>query len=388
MISNFRLITLFLLVLLLGIYSFVNFFPDTVFGSFTTNYVIQPLLWVLLFLFVLLLLPRNNIKGKFRIETPILVMALLLGLFHLSLQLVGGLFAGFGDSPYNFDARSIFFNFILVVSILLGKEISRAWLVRRFAAKHQTAGILFVGLLFAFLTIPLSKITGLGFTTESIRTVNADLIPALAQNLLATVLAYYGGARASFTYMGILQAFWWFSPILPDLPWAIKGLINTAIPITGFILVQNYVNNLSSRRTKSSYSDSNSFPLGWVAVTITAVVIIWFSVGIFPVRPSLIISGSMSPEYNVGDVVIIADTKASRIIEGDVIRFQEGKIAVMHRVVSIEESPNGPIFITKGDANDAVDSAPVVAEQVKGKAAFTIPKIGWIAIYVRSWFGL
>ncbi|MDV2990054.1 MAG: signal peptidase I [Dehalogenimonas sp.] len=388
MVSNARAGIWFLLIIVIGIYAYINFFPERIFGTFASTYIVQPALWFLLMLTVLLILPRQSIKGEFRVGTPVFGIAIILGMFHLSIQLIAGLFTGFGDSPYNFDPRGIIFNFVFVIAALVGMEVARAWLVRHLAKKHVTAAIFLSGLVFALLVLPVSKLTGLAFTTESIQTVNGDIIPALAQSLLATVLAYYGGARASIVYLGILQAFWWFSPVLPDFSWSIKGLINTVIPIMGFVLVQNYVNNLRHRISRRAPSNDSSFPLGWVAVTTISVVFIWFSVGIFPVRPSLIISGSMTPEYNVGDVVVIAEVPIVSIKVGDVIRFQEGEIAVMHRVVAIDEIGKDLIFTTKGDANDAVDSAPVVAEQVKGKAAFTVPKIGWIAIFVRSLFGL
>ena len=71
---------------------------------------------------------------------------------------------------------------------------------------------------------------------------------------------------------------------------------------------------------------------------------------------------------------------------GDIIRFRQDDIYILHRVVDVEASGNDIWFVTRGDANN-VDDLPIVAGQVEGKLLLTVPKIGWIAIGVRALIG-
>jgi len=126
---------------------------------------------------------------------------------------------------------------------------------------------------------------------------------------------------------------------------------------------------------------------GWIVTTIIAVVVIWFAVGLFPVQPTTVISGSMRPNLDVGDVVIIAKVSADTIKPGDIIQFREvGGVTTVHRVVEIREIEGKKVFITQGDANSEPDDNPVIPENVVGKAVFDIPKIGWAAIAVKEFF--
>lgn len=83
-------------------------------------------------------------------------------------------------------------------------------------------------------------------------------------------------------------------------------------------------------------------------------------------------SGSMEPNINVGDLVII-NTRNKEIVENDVITFTDASGSfVTHRVS--ESVTSG--FITKGDANNAEDEDIVKKENVVGKYVFKIPYFG------------
>jgi hypothetical protein len=42
------------------------------------------------------------------------------------------------------------------------------------------------------------------------------------------------------------------------------------------------------------------------------------------------------------------------------------------------------LFETKGDANNAPDPEPISEQQIMGKAVLTIPKLGWVSIYLKE----
>lgn len=95
--------------------------------------------------------------------------------------------------------------------------------------------------------------------------------------------------------------------------------------------------------------------------------------------PLTVLSGSMRPTVPEGSVVIVRDVEPDDLRIGDVITYQirsGDPTLVTHRIVGITVGGDGPTFRTRGDANDAVDPNPVVAEQVKGKVWYHVPFVG------------
>jgi signal peptidase len=187
--------------------------------------------------------------------------------------------------------------------------------------------------------------------------------------------------------MGILQAFEWFSPVLPDLDWALMALIGTLGPAIGFLIIQNSIQLTQpgargTRRRKKTKDPA----LSWAGVAIVSVVLVFFSFGYFGVQPTVIYSGSMQPAIGVGDVVIISEVPIDDIQEGDIIQYRSENISIpiIHRVYEIHGKGDAKVFITKGDANDDPDSNPILPEEIMGKSIFTLPKIGWISIIIKD----
>ncbi len=213
--------------------------------------------------------------------------------------------------------------------------------------------------------------------------MGSAVLPSLAENLLATLLALLAGPFASIAYRGIIQAFWWFSPILPNLDWSLKGLIGVVVPVIGLLVVRGFYVS-QTQRAKARRSSGN-LQVGWIVTAVISVALIWFSVGLFPIHPALVGSGSMSPIMDAGDIVLISKVPGSAIKVGDIIEFKTTeRINIMHRVIAIEETGGEKYFVTKGDANSASDPDPVIPENVVGKVLFTLRKVGWIAVLVKG----
>ena len=371
--------------LLAAIYCLINLIlPDIPVNSFARTYVIQPILWGLL-VWAILALPRYRSAGGLRLKATIIRLALAVGGFQVVLYVIGGLFSSFGKSPYSFTPTGIVTNVVFVGSMLVGMELSRSWLINRLGRKHTVLAIAFVAVIYTLLSIPLARITGLKAEIASVTYINSTILPLLAENLLASFLALLGGPVPAIAYRGILQVFWWFCPILPNLPWAFKGLIGVAVPIVGLVVANTLrISRPGHRRVRRASEGSLS---GWIVTTIVAVGIIWFAVGLFPVQPVVVISGSMRPTLDVGDVVIVVKVPVDSIEPGDIIQFREAEgIATVHRVVEVQEVEGNTVFVTKGDDNSAPDPEPVLSDNVVGKVIFNVPKIGWAAIAIKQFF--
>ncbi|MBW0117375.1 signal peptidase I [Pseudonocardia abyssalis] len=124
--------------------------------------------------------------------------------------------------------------------------------------------------------------------------------------------------------------------------------------------------------------------LGWAAATALLLVVgLAVAVAIVPAiggaTPLTVLSGSMEPALPVGSTVIVRPRPAAEIVVGDVITFtdrDEGSVetrVVTHRVVGVEP---GPVFVTRGDANNADDPGVVEAVDVRGVQWYHVPYVG------------
>ena len=62
--------------------------------------------------------------------------------------------------------------------------------------------------------------------------------------------------------------------------------------------------------------------------------------------------------------------------------YQDGKMAVTHRIVSI----SGNEVITRGDVNNTEDE-PITLEQIKGEVMLAIPYVGYVVNVIKTPIG-
>lgn len=371
---------------LAAIYLIINLvLPHIGLNPQIATYLIQPLLWGTVIAAVKFM-PDYRPLGKSSKKSVFIQFALGMAAIQILFYIVGGLFSGFGKSPSSFTPLGISENIFYVGMMLIGMELSRAWLVTQFGKKNTFLVILFATLLFTFISIPFRQITGFQLRITSSNQVISSWLPLLAENLAASLLVLMAGAEASLAFRGLLAAFWWLCPILPNLDWAMKGLIGTIIPVIGIVAINNYYVQYAARGRSRKRARNTSIPAGWIITTIIAVATVWFAVGVFPVKPFLVPSGSMVPVISPGDVVLIAPVNADAIKVGEIIEYRSVKenINIVHRVIEITGNAPDLFFITKGDANNSPDPDPVSTQAVMGREIIVVPKIGWLSIAVKK----
>ena len=95
---------------------------------------------------------------------------------------------------------------------------------------------------------------------------------------------------------------------------------------------------------------------------------------------TVVLSGSMEPALSVGDMLVVAPQESYEV--EDVVVFQTGRSAVVHRIISITEEG----VITRGDANNT-DDEPIALESIKGKVIIVIPFVGYIVNLIKTPIG-
>ncbi|MFA5953095.1 MAG: signal peptidase I [Candidatus Pacearchaeota archaeon] len=88
--------------------------------------------------------------------------------------------------------------------------------------------------------------------------------------------------------------------------------------------------------------------------------------------------------FDKGDVLFAVGKKPEKLKVGDVIIFEAGyRNPIIHRIISIKETPEGLVFSTMGDNNNGQLSIEkeITEEQIIGKASVKlIPYIGWMKL--------
>lgn len=88
-------------------------------------------------------------------------------------------------------------------------------------------------------------------------------------------------------------------------------------------------------------------------------------VNIFGYTYFVVVSGSMSGEIEVNDIVLVDITKEVNV--DDIIAYKSEKSIVTHRLIQ----KTGDKFVTKGDANDTYDKA-ITKNDIIGKIVFVV----------------
>ena len=111
--------------------------------------------------------------------------------------------------------------------------------------------------------------------------------------------------------------------------------------------------------------------------------------GLFPL---VVLSDSMHPKIQSGDLIICKKQEVSDVKIGDIICFYDtslsSKSLVTHRVSDIVYEDNAIAFRTKGDANNMVDETLVSIDDVAGVYKMRIPLIGHVVLFMQSKVGL
>ena len=140
---------------------------------------------------------------------------------------------------------------------------------------------------------------------------------------------------------------------------------------------------------KRQRGDEYKLSFSYLVQFFASIMFYWFCIGVFPLYPNVILTGSMEPGIKPGDAVIIKKISEEediyKLAVGDVINFDRGEINITHRIIKIEEDSAGNLqFVTKGDNNKSEDVQPVMPNDINGTVIKTVPKVGILALLVKA----
>lgn len=127
-----------------------------------------------------------------------------------------------------------------------------------------------------------------------------------------------------------------------------------------------------------------------LVLAVAAVVFLFLAVGprLLDYQTSTMLTGSMSPGVNPGDVVVSVPVPVDQLRVGDVITYSipvDDHRVETHRIVDLSLAGGVATVVTKGDANPAVDpwKAVLTGDRVYRQMA-TVPHLGNIIRTLRE----
>ena len=365
------------IILIYGILANTNIVFN-IYGLFL--YIINPIFWIILSGVLYFSIARIYTNTKLR--KKIIQYTTVAVLTYLVIYLLSGLFVTFGNNPYNTTLKGLIINFWILGVPIFAKEYIRYKLINNVYDRDKMNFSIFISIVYVLIDIEYARLIGQNVATLTIIKYCAQVIaPSIAKNILFSYIAIQGDFVPSILYQLVTNLYYWISPILPNSPWAMSSIIDTVIPIILCLYIRYEKVKLTPKKDRRMIIDTN--PGSIIPLVISIVLVIWFALGVFPIKPIAIATGSMEKEICVGDVAIIQKCKGNDVNVGDIIEYQMEGYTVIHRIIEKKQENGEFHFVTKGDNNISPDNEIVRENQLIGKVIFKIKYIGYPAIWMH-----
>lgn len=380
MVDRNKIIIIFIYITLLFISIIVPVFILNVTNKIY-SLVISPICWGILgFISIFAYKKKERESTKKNIIKSVIIVTFIYMIIYYSI----GLFIGYLKSPYSHSISNIIKNTISILFIIIVQENLRNVFVDN--ANKNIIKFAFITLLFLIINIEWNNFFNNFKDNESIiKYLSTYIIPKLVESMLCTYLVYKDGALASLSYRLVINIFLIFVPVVPDLNWFLSSMISIIVPYFIFIYI-NYEGSKEAERISKNIKKRQK-PISLIITIIILSIIVSFFSGIFKYKPIAIVSNSMIPVFSRGDSVVIKKVNAQDIKSleiGDIIQYRSENKYVVHRIVEKIEGKKDNTYITKGDNNKNVDSKAVSSDKIVGIVCFSVPFIGYPAVYLSE----
>lgn len=373
-------ISLLMIFVIISMSLFINL-------NIVENPIAKASIWLAVALLILIFFPKQKGMSKYNQLENFHLFSFICGFIYILIYFGSGIILGFGKSPYARGIGGISMNIYTYIVPIAAKELIRGFLLINYA-KKSTLKIILITILMIAVDIYITQILRLNNLKELVMYLSQSLGPLICANIFASYACTVADPLTSIIFLSIMNIVEFISPVLPKLQWLSRGLINMSIPIFSYMALSFYHNKMSKAYKAYKVKKESVFSLA--AVSAFCVLLIWFVVGVFPIFPSVILTGSMKPIIEPGDIVVIKKIQEIEDIEnlkiGDVIQFKRGDMMIVHRIIElVKNDDDGLIYYkTKGDNNSREDRELVNPNDVRGTVYKTIPKLGMLTLFLRN----
>lgn len=319
---------------------------------------------------------------KYKRENILNILIVIFSYYFITYLL--GLYIGFVQSSYIIKFVYIIKNLFPHLVLIIISEMLRYEYISK-GKKNKV--IIVLSAIFFILVDVITKIKGYNLTDLQvlITFIASIIVPSITKNVFLTYESYMAGYRANIIYRCLMELPMYILPILPNLGIYVNSSIEVIIPSVIFYLSYELYRN---KDKKEKIKSKKTYDIFFYIIVIILLVIMALTSGLFRYHVIAVGSGSMTPNINKGDAVIVKKLSVEEIknIEvGEILVFKKDGVTIVHRVVQINKiTEDKYYFYTKGDNNNSYDGYPISIENVVGVAKGKIRYIGYPTVILNE----
>ena len=345
----------------------------------------------IIFAFLLLLLIVLNLitgfeKNRKRFKKDGIILSIIFTLSYLFTIYVSGLFLGFERNGYSLSLLNIFRNSFPILVVILVSEFLRFELNTK--SENQKSLIVLSSILFILVDINIAmQVYDFSNLNDLLEMAALVTLPSITKNILLTYFSLKFGFASTLIYQIIMELYIYLVPILPDFNIYLESIITFIYPL--ILLKITKLMLKADEKKEEVVKGKNISRFVNIFIILIMFVIVLLTSGIFKYYFLSIGSGSMTPNINKGDVVIVEkynENELENIEKGDILVYKKENQVVVHRVVEVNQGDE-ITFRTKGDNNDDEDAWIINEKDVIGIAKFRIPLVGYPTVWLNEALG-
>ena len=326
-------------------------------------------------------------KDKASFDSKNIVRSVLLYLFLTFLAMYGlGFVVGFLKNAYSRNLFTLLQNiFLPIITIILCELIRYVFI---WANKDKKVFvIIFTALLTLFELFISIRTLPLDNLEDMFNVIATIILPVIIKNCVMSYLCYHIGYKVPILYRLVMDVYVFVVPFVPDIGDYLNSMILIALPILIYISSFSYIDD--RKKQVDYFFEEEKFSIWDIPVAVFLITLAVLVSGFFPHYMIGVGSDSMKPVINKGDAIILKKvTPKTELKKGDIVAYtnEDNTRTIVHRIAEVSKSNGKKAYVTKGDANNGVDSNVVSPSQIKGIVKFKIPFIAYPTVWLTELF--
>jgi len=336
--------------------------------------IINFIFWITILIISITTFNKGYKRNKYKdiLFKDILIFILL----YVIIYYLSGFIVGFQQSPLNFGLSNTIKNLIKYVLLRIIIETTKYYLIKE---NNTKIFIVITTILFIIINIDINYIINLlEQPKELFKYFSNTIIPTTIYGIVGTYIIKNSSLKSNILLQIVPLILTYTIKISPNLDWYLYSVFH----IVYLLLLYTYLKYEIDKREKTEQKAKKNI-YSQIPIISISIIMILFVLGIFTYVPIGVMSNSMKPIFERGDIIVYKKVKnINDIKENDIICYQLNNIKVMHRVIKIENINNKKYFTTKGDNLLSNDPLKVKEEQIIGTIIFTIPRLGYPSVWL------
>ena len=322
-------------------------------------------------------------KDRHRYVKDVIFEVVIFLLIYFILFYLLGIIIGFARTD-NYFSFTGFKNFIIpLVLLFIFKEYLRYMML----SKSEGSRLLNITTVILFIVLDISNAiyyNNFSNSYDGFIFVALSLLPAISSNIACSYITMKSGYKPVMLYLLVTNLYKYLLPIIPDPNEYILSIIDLMLPLLLAYRLYRFFQKDKDEIPDRKYRKRQIGSL--IPAVLIAIIAVYFTSGYFKYYAVAIASGSMVPNINKGDIVIVEkiDGKYNELEVGQVIAFKYNEVIVVHRLINIIEDNGHYYFYTKGDANSDPDNYAIEENMIIGTVDLRIPYLGLPTVWLNE----